>query len=386
MNVKRYCKMIWRRMRLVVRFSFVLLKLLFCRVAVVCKTVICRCSKRLSQLPKPSVFKSSFISRKSKPKDQQKQQEPREQLVDPISALVPISSDTASTSENRHTVGGLRELLASKVRFTRHLRILWVRRTMIVCAAAAVLCLLSASLLSLFRIKQIQIIGRFHYTEQQILSIADISVGDELFAISPKHVEQRLMDACPYLYSVDVERKGLQYHITLDEREVIWALTRPDGRVALLDEELYVPEICMLSELPGGVCLLLMELPLMEPSEEKDAIPQPQILTVGSQIVGESSALTLLEQLTVALERVTLPEPPTTLDLTDRYAVTMTLNDGTVVKLHECADAERQLTLAFRALEAYRKTHAEMPEGTSLCVDVDDFLRVSVRPIQKNDQ
>ena len=64
--------------------------------------------------------------------------------------------------------------------------------------------------------------------------------------------------------------------------------------------------------------------------------------------------------------------------------ITDTLSDGTVVALHECKDPERQLRVATEAIRTYRDFHGYL-EG-DVRVDVDDFFRVSLRPIGQDDR
>ena len=155
-----------------------------------------------------------------------------------------------------------------------------------------------------------------------------------------------------------------------------------DERVALIDGDGYIGEVCDQSQIPEGVCLLRMELPLLLP-ETEDGEPQSQIPSPGNYIQGSSRALTLHAKLAAALDEMSLHALPAELDLTDIYAVTLTLADGTQLNLHECSDAVRQLEHAKAALDSYFMTHPATDGAYTLTVDVDDFLRVSIRRVPK---
>jgi hypothetical protein len=69
--------------------------------------------------------------------------------------------------------------------------------------------------------------------------------------------------------------------------------------------------------------------------------------------------------------------------MSNRYAIILHLSDGTTIALHECTMPTEQLRAALGALQAYRQQYGE---PGPMAVDVDDFSRVSLRPMPPNGQ
>ena len=63
------------------------------------------------------------------------------------------------------------------------------------------------SLTVFFPIEKLKVEGSAIYTQQEILSVADINTGDNLFAISKKTVLSRLKAKLPYVEKIEFERK-----------------------------------------------------------------------------------------------------------------------------------------------------------------------------------
>lgn len=271
--------------------------------------------------------------------------------------------------------------LPSKTRLSRRKRLILTRGGMLFCFGAAVLCILSVPVLSSFRVRHIEIEGISHYAEQDILSIVGVSENDELLAVSPDEVKATLRENCPYLTEIDVRRGLGKLKITVVECVPRWALLTDDGRAVLLTENLYVPEICAAEAVSPDICVLRMALPELV-STENNGDMQTLRPEVGSFITGSSSALSLLSRITEALNGLILPSQPTSLDLSNLYAVTLTLADGTVINLHECTDPTQQIKNAAAAVSAYRLT-GSIADGYVLYVDADYFSRISIRTVPR---
>ncbi len=70
-----------------------------------------------------------------------------------------------------------------------------------------------------FNIEKISVNNNEHYTEEQIIKIADVKIGDNLFEFTVKGLKKKLTKD-PYIETVDISRKipnGLE--ITVNERE-----------------------------------------------------------------------------------------------------------------------------------------------------------------------
>lgn len=260
--------------------------------------------------------------------------------------------------------------------FLRQLGRVWIRRAMLLCAIVAIATALSVPLLSLLRVQGVYAVGASHYDEQDILDMAEIAVGDELLLTTPQEIEQRLLQNMPYLATVSVERtlRG-QVTILVTERAPYLVLEMGEGQAALLDEHMKILEIGQADALDTTLCQVAFDL-----------FPQDneQPMTPGSTYQGNPGAIGKVTEVLDAARSLCPDAPPARLDMSDPYNVALTLSDGTVIAMHECTAPERQLRTAMGAIRTYRDFHGHV-DGV-LRVDVDDFFRVSLRPLASGNQ
>jgi len=230
---------------------------------------------------------------------------------------------------------------------------------------------LEADKSELLRVQGVYAVGASHYDEQAILDMAGIAVGDELLSTAPDETEQRLLRNMPYLATVSVERtlRG-QVTIVVTERTPLFALEMGDGQVALLDEHMRVLELGQRDVIGMSLCQVAFEL---FPRDDE------QTMTPGDTYRGNPTAVGKVSAILEAALSLCPETPPVRLDMNDPYNVQLTLSDGTVIALHECTSPQRQLRTAMDAIETYRDFHGHVDE--TLRVDVDDFFRVSLRPL-----
>ncbi|MBE6620808.1 MAG: FtsQ-type POTRA domain-containing protein [Ruminococcaceae bacterium] len=255
--------------------------------------------------------------------------------------------------------------------FLRQLGRVWIRRAMLLCAVCAIALAAAVPLLLLLRVQGVYAVGASHYDEQAILDMAGIAVGDELLSTAPDETEQRLLRNMPYLATVSVERtlRG-QVTIVVTERTPLFALEMGDGQVALLDEHMRVLELGQRDVIGMSLCQVAFEL---FPRDDE------QTMTPGDTYRGNPTAVGKVSAILEAALSLCPETPPVRLDMNDPYNVQLTLSDGTVIALHECTSPQRQLRTAMDAIETYRDFHGHVDE--TLRVDVDDFFRVSLRPL-----
>lgn len=287
--------------------------------------------------------------------------------ADPITALVPQEQETedgvfASLLGSRHSVQRLRA---------------WTRRGMVVCLLGALLCSLAVPVLSSFRVKSIDVQGNNFHTTQEILVASGVKTGDESLLCSPETIQARILDACPYVKDLKVSCGLSTVEIRVSECKPRWAWLRSDGQAVLLDEERYVAEIRVAADVPVGICRL--RLPLTAEQGDEENVP----IAAGEYFTGDAAIMKQLSQLETALDGATLVSPPILLDMSDRYAVMLELEDGTRINLNECRQPEMQLRAVSRGLSAYLHTHPNILEASVLHVNVDDHLTVTVRPVPR---
>lgn len=296
----------------------------------------------------------------------------------------PVTSLTALTPPLRDPSSGGDAPMPSDEGYARQFFRVWTRRLMLLCALGAVLLSAAVPLLSLLRVSEITLEGEQHYLSDTLLATAAVSVGDELLALSPSEIEQTLLKSHPYLATAKVSRSlSGRVHIHVTERKARWALYLSEEGVALLDESMQVLELT-LSE--GDLCLVKWELFVSsdeDTKEQENSEQKEQIVTPGMPYRGNPEAIEKLAAIYGAMQSLGFDEVPELVDMSDRFAVTLHLTDGTAIALHECHAPTEQIRAALGALQAYRQQYGE---SGPMLVDVDDFSRVSLRPIPKSGQ
>ena len=297
--------------------------------------------------------------------------QPREQSDDlprPVELPVP--------RPNAHRNADADAPMPSDQGFLRQLGRVWIRRAMLLCAIVAIATAVSVPLLSLLRVQAVYAVGASHYDEQDILDMAGIAVGDEMLLTSPQEIEQRLLQNMPYLATVSIERtlRG-QVTIIVTERTPYLVLEMGQGQAALLDEHMKILEIGPADAMDTTLCRVAFEL-FSQGSE--------QPMAPGSTYQGNPKAIGKATEIINAAHSLCPDAPPARLDMSDPYDVALTLSDGTVIAMHECTAPKRQLRTAMDAVRAYRDFHGHV--GGTLRVDVDDFFRVSLRPLTAQSQ
>ena len=293
------------------------------------------------------------------------------------SALVALV--TTQEQGKRRTID-VQAPLPSDESFARQFLRVWTRRLMLLCAVGAICFAAAVPLLSLIKVKQIDVSGYARYDAKTLTDGTGIAVGDELLSCSPGAIQTALLEGYPYLATVSVDRTlSGKISIVVTERTPRWALAMSKDQVALLDATMRVLEICPKSALDGALCLV--ELELFPQSEEIEGEGQedepPKEITVGQTYDGNKAAIAKLNAIAEAMQGVALFDDVVYVDMSDPYAVTITLSDGTMLMLHECLKPAEQLRAVKSAMDAYR---AQSGEIGPLCVDVDDFSRVNIRP------
>ena len=263
--------------------------------------------------------------------------------------------------------------------FARQFFRAWTKRLMLTCGILAIALSAAVPLLSLVQVKEISLEGQAYYSEQTLLTTAAVSVGDELLSLSPAAIEKTLLNTHPYLETARVTRSlSGRLHIRVTERTPQWALYLSDTSVALVDETMQVLE---LTSDQSELCLVKWEL--FSGAQEGEVQQEEPHIVPGTPYRGNPEAIAKLGSIHAALLSLGYEEPPSMVDMSDRFYVTVHLSDGTLVALHECRSPNEQIRAALGALQAYRQQYGE---GGAMLVDVDDFSRVSLRPLPSDSQ
>ena len=284
--------------------------------------------------------------------------------IDPITRLTALSSPTGERPEGEIP-------MPSGEGFARQFFRAWTRRLMLLCAIVAIGLSVSVPLLSQLRVSSIEIDGQSYYSAETLTEALHITVGEELLAIPLEDTEQALLTAHPYLKTARLERTlSGRIRLEVTERTPAWALYLSEDRVALVDDSMWVLEITT-PDRATDLCLVKWQLFTASDT-------QAGSLEVGRAYAGNPAAITKLNALAEAVDGLRLSEGPTLVDMTDPYAIRLQLSDGSTIALHEANKPHEQLRAALGALQAYRAQHQNQ---TPMLVDVDDFSRVTLRPL-----
>lgn len=291
---------------------------------------------------------------------------PENETKKPSSLIVSHRDDgVGNIKEGSNISGGGIPIPSEDTFIHRYLRI-WTRRLMIVCIFFVVCCVIAVPALSRLRVKRILIEGCHYYDTNYLAEQSGVLIGEELLLCSPGEIQAELFSRCPYLLTVSVERslRG-DIYISVTERKPCFALLISPNEVALMDKEMRVLEICSFDGYEAFQDVVLIELPA-------NAIEQA--IVPGQTYENDTGAV---ERLLALLEAWTsYPEVLVrSLDMTDLYAVALTLQDGTIFALHDCADPQKQIYTALGALQAYRQKTGYM---APVIVDVDGLGNVFV--------
>ena len=78
---------------------------------------------------------------------------------------------------------------------------------------------------STFGITALSVSGQVRYTEEELLYVSGLRIGKSVWEISEQQAKQNILDACPYVDSVEIESPSFGvYHIVVHETTVLGAL------------------------------------------------------------------------------------------------------------------------------------------------------------------
>lgn len=296
---------------------------------------------------------------------------PEERTHSQLPVAMPSQPRRSGIKEGSNLVGGGIPIPSGEAFARRYLRV-WTKRLMIVCVLLIVLCVAAVPLLSRLQVKHVVVEGCTHYDAPYLMEQSGVRIGDELLLCSPGDVQARLLAHCPYLLSAQVERKlSGEVYIRVTERRARFVLILSETEIALLDETMRVLDIRSAENGDAALCTVRMDL-----TSHSDGQAVIEGKTFEATPTAQSKLTALLDALTKCPQLLIRA-----LDMTDLYAVTVTMEDGTVFALHDCAAPERQLRTAMAALEAYRQKSGDT---VPVWVDVDSIGGVFVGALPQN--
>ena len=164
-----------------------------------------------------------------------------------------------SKNQKRNTSGGSaphkgrekrRAAASRKARRRKRLLLIFYLVTFLIAIGAAVV----LSITVLFRIDTIQVTGQSRYTEQEIVQMSGIEVGENLFLADTATAKQQIEEKLPYIGRAKVSRRlPAKILIKVEEAEISGAVEY-NGGYAIVSPEGKVLEIT--SAIPEGYSLI----------------------------------------------------------------------------------------------------------------------------------
>lgn len=238
-----------------------------------------------------------------------------------------------------------------------------VRDTAISCALIlgvfVVMCVVVYRLL--FVIKNISATGNVSNTSEELVLASGVESGDHLFSFSSREVGELMILRCPEISYVDVERTPpgtIVFNVT-EEKPRFYADFY--GEFRLLSESLRVLDSVTEEDARGQGCI-------------KIKLPDVKRATAG--LTPEFSSVRsdkYIFEVGTALMASPLGERATSLDVSDKFDITLGVDGKYLIKLGECESLDTKLKIAAAVLGD------EMFAGeTKATVDVTDLSETSV--------
>lgn len=197
------------------------------------------------------------------------------------------------------------------------------------------------SLTVFFNIASINVKGSESYTNEQIIQLCDINMGDNMFLIDSDKCKEKLTTGLPYIYDVAIKRKLPDtVNIEITEAQPAYIIKNDDKTYTLLDDKLKVLENASKEKYDGAIVI-------------KKAIPVSS--TPGKIIEFENEdTLNCIKSIVDAVKAVELTDI-TVISSTDKNNNSILYKNRITFELGDCKDLENKLYKALAAMEELDK-------------------------------
>lgn len=200
-----------------------------------------------------------------------------------------------------------------------------------------------------FRVEFVSVEGNERYSEEQVLSVADVELGANLILTPGEQIAQRIYKGLPYVNHVDVQKRfPTTLKLVLTESVPVAVMSSGDGAEWVIDSQGK-----LLEKVDDTLALEYIDvegLTLENPQQGQQAqVPQEN----GDQLAG-------LLKLLQAIESRGIVDKISEIDASSRTEVVFFYEDRLKVKILNNADFERKI----RILEAIVATLGANERGT----------------------
>lgn len=204
--------------------------------------------------------------------------------------------------------------------------------------------LITLSLTVFFPIAEIGVKGDTRYSSEQIIKTSGVAIGDNLFRLNDKKIEQTLTERLPYLLTVDLKR-SLPDTLVLTVKEIVpqYAFS-VDGKYLLVGQN---KALELVEDLPEGITQIVCEV-------EDYELGKP--LSLGKRTEAFSKICTAMGE--SGLSGITQ------VDMTDTSKITMRYEDRLTLELGSLEDVQKKMKKAVQIIEAVDSDYNGKATGT----------------------
>ncbi len=216
-----------------------------------------------------------------------------------------------------------------------------VRRIVLILLCAIVALCVFRLLLLLFPVKEFEIQGDTKYDLNEIVNAAGIRTGDRLYGLSKSKAEKRLLEKCPYIESVKIERRFPNtVCFVIKERGSGWYLQVGEDFYAL-DYDLRVLMETFDEQMLKDRGLTKLILP--EP-ESAIAGRHPEFGKGDERLVSETLRIIDVIRTNDIKDRLSL------VDLSNRFEIKMVVDGTYSVDFGDMEDADKKIEMLLKTI------------------------------------
>lgn len=216
-----------------------------------------------------------------------------------------------------------------------------IRLAIVIVAFLLLLCAVTIPVVALviFRVDTFAVSGQTRYSEQEVITATDVSIGDSLLFLNVDKVKNSVESRLPYVDTATVEKQLPDtLVITLTAAEKVYAFETETGGYILASTSFKVLET--VSALPGGATVVKCKPCVSAQSGENIAFATE----------GEDETLLLLQSINTALTKAEL-DGITLINLLDEDNIRLVYDSRLLLRLGENEKIESKLTLAKKVID-----------------------------------
>ena len=263
---------------------------------------------------------------------------------------------------------GVLTALVSKLRTWDKKKIIFISVTSVMCIAALITAFIFGC--SLIPVKSFELSGMVTYDKSEIIGLSGIDRGMRMGSIKTDEVEQRLLDSCPKIENVTVEKRFPNKIVfRIEEKTPEWYIEVSGSYYALAEDMMVIEETVNRQKfIDLGVPQLILP--------ELRSLILGQIPEFGDKTDEERADVVKSLELIAAIRRTNFKSRMTLVDVESRFDVNIVIDGKYKVYMGDVSDVEEKL----KAVEKILKSD-QLKGYAGAEIDASIPATVSVRPI-----